>query len=416
MLDCHLNGVRAKTLLDSGAQVSMVAKQWVSQALPNAKIYPLESLPLDGPLQITAANGTDVPFDGWMDILVEIKSEKHGSVEIHVPMLVSKHCTTGPLIGFNVIEIIIMENEGQSNCTSLLDLLLEAMSIQKHTVETLISALNGMSDQDEPEYAVVKTGKKGFTIYMDHISHVKCHLRTLPQGGTMLFEPELENGLPDGLELFPAIVNVYFGSTKTVRIPVQNVSQHDIYCPPKTALGVITDFVGYEPYDIQPSNQTPTNHASDVLLCSTQISANHQDKNNKQAIKAPLPQGKWHPPVNLDHLLENEQAVVRQMLYDESGVFAANEGDIGCIPDLKLKINTVDDVPIQKSYNSIPKPLYKEVKEYVQNLLDRGWIKKSVSANSSPVVCVRKKDHSLRLCVDFRALNRKTIPDRHPLP
>lgn len=70
----------------------------------------------------------------------------------------------------------------------------------------------------------------------------------------------------------------------------------------------------------------------------------------------------------------------------------------------------------QKSYNSIPKPLYKEVREYVQNLLDRGWVRNSVSPNSSPVVCVHKKDHSLRLCIDFRGLKRKTIPDRQPLP
>ncbi len=67
-----------------------------------------------------------------------------------------------------------------------------------------------------------------------------------------------------------------------------------------------------------------------------------------------------------------------------------------------------------QSYNAIPKPLYREVKNYVQNLLDRGWIRKSTSAYSSPVVCVRKKDMSLRL--DFRGLNSKTIPDCHPLP
>lgn len=104
------------------------------------------------------------------------------------------------------------------------------------------------------------------------------------------------------------------------------------------------------------------------------------------------------------------------MLYEESDVFAREEGDIGCIPGLQLKINTTDNSPVQKTYNSIPRPLYKEVKEYIQNLLDRGWISKSVSSHSSPVVCVRKKDNGLRLCVDFRELNRKTISDRHPLP
>ncbi|KAK3742618.1 hypothetical protein QZH41_000460, partial [Actinostola sp. cb2023] len=67
-------------------------------------------------------------------------------------------------------------------------------------------------------------------------------------------------------------------------------------------------------------------------------------------------------------------------------------------------------------YTSIPKPLYPEVKHYVEDLLNKGWVRKSRSAYSSPVVCVRKKDGSLRLCVDYRRLNQKTIPDRHPLP
>ena len=54
--------------------------------------------------------------------------------------------------------------------------------------------------------------------------------------------------------------------------------------------------------------------------------------------------------------------------------------------------------------------------EYIEDLLNRGWIKHSKSAYSSPVVCVRKHDGSLRLCVDFRELNHRTFADRHPLP
>ena len=81
-----------------------------------------------------------------------------------------------------------------------------------------------------------------------------------------------------------------------------------------------------------------------------------------------------------------------------------------------MGIKLTDDIPVQKSYVNIPKPLFKEVKGYIEDLLNRGFVRKSQSSYSSPVICVRKKDGTLRLCIDYRQLNRKTIPDKHPLP
>lgn len=60
--------------------------------------------------------------------------------------------------------------------------------------------------------------------------------------------------------------------------------------------------------------------------------------------------------------------------------------------------------------------MHAEVNHYIEDLLNREWITKSQSNYSSPVVCVRKKNGGLRLCVDYRELNRKTVPDRHPIP
>lgn len=81
-----------------------------------------------------------------------------------------------------------------------------------------------------------------------------------------------------------------------------------------------------------------------------------------------------------------------------------------------MTITLKDDIPVQRSYTTIPKPLYQEVKAYIQDLLAKKWIVKSKSPYSTPVVCVRKKDGSLRLCIDYRLLNQKTVTDRHPLP
>ena len=104
------------------------------------------------------------------------------------------------------------------------------------------------------------------------------------------------------------------------------------------------------------------------------------------------------------------------MLKEECGAFAVDDDDISCARELELEINLKDDKPVQRTYNSIPKPLYGEVKMHLQDMISHGWISKSKSPYSSPVVCIRKKDGSLRLCVDYRQLNSKTQDDRQPIP
>ena len=104
------------------------------------------------------------------------------------------------------------------------------------------------------------------------------------------------------------------------------------------------------------------------------------------------------------------------MLIEEESSFAKRDSDVGCTTDLQLEINLTDMKPVQKKHTSIPRPLFPEVKQYIEDLLNKQWIKKSKSNYSSPVVAVRKRDGDLRLCVDFRELNNRFFPDRHPIP
>ena len=125
--------------------------------------------------------------------------------------------------------------------------------------------------------------------------------------------------------------------------------------------------------------------------------------------------GKPFPSVDLSSLNHKQREIARKMLIEESESFT--EGDeIGCMKEVEMKIQLTDQTPVQRRYNSVPRPLYPEVKAYIEDLLNKQWIKKSSSPYSSPVVAVRKLDEELRLCCDFRQLNQKTIPDRHQLP
>ena len=80
------------------------------------------------------------------------------------------------------------------------------------------------------------------------------------------------------------------------------------------------------------------------------------------------------------------------MLEEEAESFSQTDDDAGCAEELQVDINPTDSVPVQKRYNSIPQPLHAEVKQYVEDLLNRDWIQKSRSAYSSPVECVGKRD------------------------
>ena len=109
--------------------------------------------------------------------------------------------------------------------------------------------------------------------------------------------------------------------------------------------------------------------------------------------------------MNFEGLTNKQKWKVQQMLKEEADSFS-REGEIGDAKGLQMNIHLTDSVPVQKNYTAITRPLYPEVKQYVEDLLNKGYVQKSRSSYSSPVVCVRKKDGNLRLCVDYRQLNK----------
>ena len=70
---------------------------------------------------------------------------------------------------------------------------------------------------------------------------------------------------------------------------------------------------------------------------------------------------------------------------------------------------------IGKLYN-MSGPELKALKDYIDDMLGKGFIRASSSPAGAPVLFVKKKDGSLRLCVDYWALNKLTIKNRYPLP
>ncbi|KAM7300391.1 uncharacterized protein ISCGN_020955 [Ixodes scapularis] len=101
-------------------------------------------------------------------------------------------------------------------------------------------------------------------------------------------------------------------------------------------------------------------------------------------------------------------------------LLAAHQGSLSDVPgktdlvECKLKLTT--DTPVQVNQYPIPFSLQEAVESEIQQMLQQGIIEPSESPYQSPVVVAKKKDKSMRLCIDFRQLNRALISDNEPIP
>ena len=97
-------------------------------------------------------------------------------------------------------------------------------------------------------------------------------------------------------------------------------------------------------------------------------------------------------------------------------VFSKGEFDVGFCDKIPHKIRTEDEVPINLPFRRIPPHNVQEVNKLLEKLLEQEIIQHSTSPYASPIVLVRKKDGTLRMCVDYRKSNAKCVRDSFPLP
>jgi len=97
-------------------------------------------------------------------------------------------------------------------------------------------------------------------------------------------------------------------------------------------------------------------------------------------------------------------------------VFMADKWDIGCTELIKHRIETKGG-PIRMKPRRQPMNLEPKIDEAIRNLLENGVIRRCNSTWNTPLVCVWKKDkQDIRLCLDFRQLNRITERQAFPMP
>ena len=130
-------------------------------------------------------------------------------------------------------------------------------------------------------------------------------------------------------------------------------------------------------------------------------------------------QDKLLEKLNLDGLSQwtpHNAAIARELLLSYHDTFALEPDELGCTSTIEHEIRLSDEEPFKERFRRIPPPLLDEVHASLRDMLEAGAIQPSQSPWCNAVVLVRKKDGSLRFCVDFRQLNARTKKDSYPLP
>ena len=125
--------------------------------------------------------------------------------------------------------------------------------------------------------------------------------------------------------------------------------------------------------------------------------------------------GPMHQPPVPEHLSPLQQQHLNDLFKEFSDVFSQREDDLGCTPLLEHTIKT-HRPPLRQPYRRQNPVVRQQEMAQVQQMLASDVIRPSNSPWASPVVMVKKKDGSLRFCINFRQLNAATVKDAHPLP
>ena len=113
---------------------------------------------------------------------------------------------------------------------------------------------------------------------------------------------------------------------------------------------------------------------------------------------------------------QKETLEIKKLLSEYQDIFSKHDDDLGLTSLAEHRIDLTDSKPIKQPFRRVPLAFVNEEKQAIDKLLKQGVIRPSSSPWASPLCLVRKKDGSVRPCVDYRRLNKVTKPDAFPVP
>uniref|UniRef100_A0A8C5LMT5 ribonuclease H n=1 Tax=Leptobrachium leishanense TaxID=445787 RepID=A0A8C5LMT5_9ANUR len=374
----QVEGVYTKALLDSGAQVTLIYRDFYERHLKHIPLQKLKDLEIWG-------IGTEkLPYDGYLQVKLEMGSEVVGQSGGYDALAIV--CPRPP--GANRSSMIVGTN------TDLVRRLLTPIVLEEGPTKgvhpMLRSIYQRMVEEQKAPAEVGRLWRLGGTEKVLQAGEVASFRASVKLNGSqpgpyVVLETDFNHGSEAGVEVIPEII-----STKALKrtrgrvsVSVCNVSDSPVVLKARMPIG-------------QVESATPL---------STDLGG---------GVDKEIPDERFYPkdaPISSEWKKRLQSQVLKWR-----ELFSKDEFDVGLAKSTEHCIRLQEDKPFRERSRRVPLGDLDDLREQLNELQRTKVIQESRSPYASPIVMVRKKNGSVRLCIDYRTLNRRTIPDQYATP
>ena len=363
----NIQGINTPVLLDTGATISTVVHSYYLKHFSNIPIVPLNSV-----LKVEVAGGHTLPYLGYIQVTI-LPVVLGMQTPVDCLLLVVKDTEYGErvpvIVGTNILSTL-NKIRGNRRIPDVWHMTFRTLSLSTRRLKRTngrVASLHCASPT---------------TIPANRIAYVHCDANTEAIfKGTVVVDTAHDCKLPSGVSVLSTVQH-HTTHRGTIPVLMANYNQHPVAIQSK-ALCAQLEAADVEPVQCSPPSSTTPD--------------------------AP-------PDVDLQHLPTQDATIVSQLLRRWRHVFSTGDTDVGYSDVTHHRITLLDDRPFKQRYRRIPVALLDEVRNHLQQLFNAGIIRPSHSPYASNLVLARKKDSSLRLCIDYRQLNSITQKDAYALP
>ena len=356
-------------------------------------------------LRVYGANGLEIPYIGYAELDMQLLGVQLGRVGALISSCESPSTRQVGLLGSNVLKELhktMKEEHGGGYLAKVEEI------GGKQWVGALFAYDLEQRSREKTSFAKVG-GREPLCIPAHSTRIISCVTQqsSAPREVAIQAIHDGSSNLPRGIAVVDTFAKVRRG---LVPVTVANIGGEDVWLQPRSRIGLVA-----EASVIHSSDCTIDLTEDGIYLRSanaTEVAANR--------ISTSEPTNETSLPFDIDiggaQSCPEQKRQLLNLLRRYQDVFCHNEDDLGYTDTVKHKIPTTDEQPVCVPHRRIPPHQMMEVRAHLQKLLGQKIIRPSTSPYAAPVVIVRKKDGSLRLCVDYRMLNGKTRKDAYPLP